>query len=164
MLSFLWERTVLLLLDVMTETGSPPPKFPISKDCSQTNIPILTSLAGLGLVRVSPALQTLWPCACLPMEKNCPASPGTQGQNWDSTSYIAYCDRLEEIVGLKYFMCGGKKGAGAALPCPVTPAQHCPVTPIPPRASIPAQQCLPVPGTPKAMLHSHPWSPSPAPE
>ena len=81
------------------------------------NMPILTSLAGLGQRKPSPAFQTLGFPAFLAIEKNCPASPGTHGPNWDSTSNTACCDRLEEIVALKYFMCVGRKGQ--MQPCPV---------------------------------------------
>ena len=86
------------------------------KTTQNQNLPLLISLAGFGQVRVSPPFHAPEPCSCRPMEKNCPDSSGTQGQNWDSTSNIACCDRLEEIVGTKYFMSGVRKGQ--VQPCP----------------------------------------------
>lgn len=88
MLSFLRERTILLQVS-MAKTGIPPPKFLISKECSQTK-PIITVKSDWPWPpegQLSLAFQTLWLCAFLFKEKNLlgsfngkvPSCPGTHG-------------------------------------------------------------------------------------
>lgn len=45
------------------------------KTALRQNLLLVTSLADLGLVRLSPAFQTMGFCAFLPMEKNCSSCP-----------------------------------------------------------------------------------------
>lgn len=72
LLSFLWERTVLLLQGPMAEIRILPPNLILSKDCSHVK-PARTDSSGWPWPlrgHLTSAFKTLWACAFLPMEKN----------------------------------------------------------------------------------------------